>query len=330
MEIHNDLPMLGYGILWIESAAAAVLLVASLTAFAAHWTRWRGQHYVPLVHSLAAAALASVATQWIAWLKYQGKVEHPWVPYTVSWTVAFSIASGLVLVLGLKLSSLDRGPAAANWSRLRLALGTGAALILLGATVNSMDAAVSMQNATVQTEANARFVQLLGPAVAERENAAPVYRQAAEALPTDESPEFWEELLANDKPVGWRFIDTQTFNAKDPRLAEYVKNRAAAISFFREACWKNECRFDRDFSNGWGTLLPELTLLGQGSGLLAWDGLNNAANNQFEVAEEDHSSHFADATPPFGTASRFHRLCDENGKNRRHLDGAHVSVAKAA
>ena len=290
LEPPQNFSWIGYGLIWVESVAAAIVLVAFVTAFASHRKSWIGQVGVPMLYALVTTALASLVSQWTIRLRDLGEVDHPWVPWTVLWTMTYALAVGVVLIIGNRKSATTGVPAVANWSRPRLALITAAAIILLGVTLNNMDTTVTMQLAAAQADANARLVQMMPPALADRDNAALEYQQAAEALPANDPANSLEEIVWKKKSETWRILDTSSFDPRDPKIAEYLKERTAAIAFFREASRKSDCRFDRDFSKGFSVLLPELNTLQEGSFLLLLEGLAEAARGDLFRAEAETAS----------------------------------------
>ncbi len=278
----------GCDLLWVESMLAALLFSACVTAFASRWPRRQGQRYVPMLFTFFAAASASIVSQWLIRLKDVGQVNHPWILYAVSWTLVYSLLAGLLLVKGLRRTEgSEMEAAAANWPSMLLAISTGAAFILMGVTLTSMDAAITAQTASIQTEANARLAQMMLPAVAERDNAAPIYQQAIEALPNPQPYELLAEILGEEKPIGWRLGYTKTVEARDPKVEEFLKGKAAALGFLREASRKADCRFDHDYSRGLGTLFPELATIREGAVLLVLDAIAHAASGDRQTAEAD-------------------------------------------
>jgi hypothetical protein len=284
--------LIGFGLIWVESVSAAIVLVACITAFASHRRSRIGQVDVPMLYTVVTTALASLVSQWMIRLKDLGQVDHPWVPWAVLWTMTYGMGAGTVLIVGGRKSGTTDLPSAANWSRPRLALGTGTAIILLGVTLTNLDATVSSQIAAAQADANARLVQMMQPALADRDNAALEYQQAAEALPTNDQATWLEleDIVWKKKSETWRFLDANSFDARDAKIAAYLKERTAAITFFREASRKNDCRFDHDFSNGFNVLLPEVNTLQEGSFLFVLEGLAEGARGDSLRAESEVAS----------------------------------------
>jgi hypothetical protein len=281
---------IGYGLIWVESVAAAIVLVAFVTAFASHRRSWIGQVGVPMLYAFVTTAFASLVSQWTIRLRDLGQVDHPWISWTVLWTMTYALAVGVVLIIGNRKSATTGVSAAANWPRPRLALITTATIILLGVTLSNMDATVTTQLAAAQADANARLVQMMQPALADRENAALEYQQAAEALPANDPANSLEGIVWKKQSETWRILDTNSFDPRDLKIAAYLKERTAAVTFFREASRKSDCRFDRDYSNGFNVLLPELNTLQEGSFLFVLDGLAEASRGDSLRAQADVAS----------------------------------------
>ncbi len=288
VSVTNSTPSrFAFGLGWIESNAAAILLIGCLTAFAASGRSWFGQRLLPVIATGLVSLLACLTTRWLIALRDIGHVNHPWVPWAVLWTATFSLAAAIVLLIGLKKSALAGELVAASWSRLRLALGVVAAFVLLGVTLANMDATATMQMTAAQTEASVRFSQMMPPTLSRQDNAAPIYRQAEEELnliPPDHR-EF--PIVTDDKPKTWRVFGIQPLNSKDPKLTTFLNERASALTFFQAASRKNDCRFDHDFSRGGATLLPGVQPVREGSLLLALDGCARVADGDLPGAEAD-------------------------------------------
>jgi hypothetical protein len=278
---------LGFGLMWIEILAAAIQSLGFLTAFVSSSRCWFGQRLLPMVATIVVSILGCLVTRYLTHIRNIGHVNHPWVPWIVTWTAAFSILATLVMLVGSKKSALTDELVSASWSRLRLALGAGAALVLLGVTLTSMDATARMQMSSVQTEASLRFNQMMPLGLARQDNAAPIYRQAEEELnfiPPDHR-EF--PIVTDDKHETWRLFNPQSLNNKDPKLSTFLKERASALTFYREASRKKDCRFDHNYSQGIATLLTGIQPVREGSLYLSLDGCVRASNGDFQGAEAD-------------------------------------------
>ena len=103
---------MGYALLWIESLAAALLLIAATTAYRARESK-QWQTRVLLVVAVAFAFVIGAAqTTGAAFLAY-ARIEHNWLAYATSWLICLLAGGGLVLWLGLRRA--ESVPGAASW-----------------------------------------------------------------------------------------------------------------------------------------------------------------------------------------------------------------------
>src|SRR4051794_18908467 len=118
---------MGYALMWVESLAAALVLVALAAAVAAHGRR-SGRVAVPVLAALLLVAFAVVVTAFTGFLHYQldaHPVSNPQSLALIAWTVCLAAGAVAVLVNGLRRPAPEPAPAACSWSRSKLALAFG-------------------------------------------------------------------------------------------------------------------------------------------------------------------------------------------------------------
>src|SRR5262249_50048055 len=133
--------IMGYTLIWIESLASALLLVALGTA----WSAWRSrpfwQRIGPVAFTLALIAVPALLTYGLGLLRFRRGMEIGWFSYMLLWTVAFAGAAGILLFWGLRKRREEAAPAARDWSIAKLALAAAAMVLLSWMTFSNMDLA---------------------------------------------------------------------------------------------------------------------------------------------------------------------------------------------
>jgi hypothetical protein len=276
---------MGIALIWIESLAAALVLVALVTALAAHWGRF-GRWAVPIVVAVGLFAFAAAVTAFTCILHEQldrHPVSNPQSLSAIAWTVLLGIGSVVLLVRGLRRDATDAAPAAHVWSRAKLAVAGGALIIVTAITFTNMDLAVKVRLAALRAEAGAKTMAILPARLPDSENAAIVYQQAFELLaPPDPTPILWR-----DKPNAWHMYDRSAFEPKDPELREFMRTQERGLALARKAAAMPGCSFVRDYSKGVAMPLPELNRMRFVANLLAYDALIKAEDGDTHGAVAD-------------------------------------------
>jgi hypothetical protein len=279
---------MGYALMWIESLAVALLLVATVTACAARWPRRFGQGVVPVLAAFGVFALAAGATFVVGFLKFGARLDTGWFFYTHSWTLLFTVGAVVVLYRGLRRVGPEAAPAARRWPRGRLALALGAMVLLHGITFANMDLAMKVQLAAVRAEAGALALGLAPPPGPHRDNAAWLYQEAFDALtPPGQLPPAWK-----DKWATWLALDRSQFDPKDKDLREFLGSQGRGLALLRQAAARPDCWFEHNYTQPFDTLLPELEQLRHGATLLALDALAQATGGDRRAALEDVAAVF--------------------------------------
>ncbi|HEV3117608.1 MAG TPA: hypothetical protein VGY58_11170 [Gemmataceae bacterium] len=281
---------MGYALIWIESLAAALLLVALVTAWSAWRSRRLWQWAGPILLGLVLIALPAILTYGIGWLRYVRGMELPWFSYLLVWTIAFAVGALVVLVAGLRRRG-EAGPAARFWSVSKLALTAAGLVLLTWITFSNMDLAVKIQLSAMRAEAGAKMLAAIPPRPPDRDNAAFVYQEAFAALASpDKVPQRW-------RPTEHGIFDVAelTVDPKDRELREFLATQQRGLELLRKAAAMPSCSFDHDYFLWADMPLSELPNLRQGVYLLAMDALARAGR-------EDSPGALDDVTAMYGIA----------------------------
>jgi hypothetical protein len=278
---------MGYGLIWIESLAAAWLLAALVTACGARSPSRLRQ----VVTTNLAAVLLLVGPGVFVWgvgvLAAQGVVLRGTFIYFLSWVVALVVGVILTLDRGLRRTGEDGAPAARAWPRGRLAIGFGVAAVLAGITLSNMDLAMKVQLAAVRAESGARVLALMPPRVADHDNAAPLYQEAFAAL----TPENQLRTPWRQKARAW--LDAEaSFDLQDRDLAKFLQSQERGLALLRRASALPGCSFERDYFLDLGLALPEMEQFRRGAGLLGLDARVKAARGDVRGALDDVAALF--------------------------------------
>src|SRR5262245_58406735 len=91
---------MGYALIWAQSLAAVLLLMAIITAFSARWSRRIMQRGLPVLCGFLLYLFAG-AVFYTAWdLKSHGGLARGMFFYAISWPIAFSLGTMAVLHFG--------------------------------------------------------------------------------------------------------------------------------------------------------------------------------------------------------------------------------------
>jgi len=273
-------------LLWVEVLAAALLLVACVTA-AASRLKWRWHQILwPTLVALLTFGLALVPVAVACYLRSKLLV-HDWVIYTISLAVVF--AAGALLIIFRGLWRKDGVVTARAWPLARLGVGLVAATALFGITFWNMDLAVRSRVAGLRAEAGTLALSVAPARVPDNENAAFAYQKAFDAMGKQENtPPAWEEAAnaAGDPRAA--------LNINDPNLRAFMKTQEPALALLRRAAAMPHCYFDRNYGQpGYDMALPDLTQLWRAGNLLAIDARLKAADGKVHEALEDLAAAYA-------------------------------------
>ncbi len=262
---------MGYTLIWIESVAAALLLVALLTACTARWQRWVGRFVVPGAVVGILIFVVGVFTIGVGVLQSTGAVTTRLFIYVLSWTLVVFLGWMVILLRGLRKPAAELLPVAAGWPLGRLAIALGVVVILDCITFSNIDLAIKTQLAALRAESGARILMLMPPRVPDRENAALLYQEAFQELPIPtqlKSP--WKE-----KAQAWFDLSTQ-FDFQDKDLHEFLRSQERVLGLLRQAAARPGSCFEYDYFQSEDLPLEQLGKLRQAAALLALDARSKA------------------------------------------------------
>jgi hypothetical protein len=282
---------MGYILLWIESLAVSLLLVATLVACISRLQRRWVQVLLSVLVVLLPLAAYTGLTVLAGVLSFGiGLSVARFYPSLVL-TIFFAVGAGWILYRGLRREVEERRrPVAGNWPRGKLGIALGVAAALHVTTFWNLDLAARQWLAAQQAEAGALALSVAPPRVPDRDNAALVYQQAFEAMGPEAS---WNQLW-DSRWEKWLEGETTDFNLQDPKLQDFLKQQTPVLIFLRQAAQKPGCYFDRDYGRpSLDMLLPELSRLRGAARLLALDARCRAAGGDLRTALEDVQATFA-------------------------------------
>lgn len=276
---------MGLELLWIESLAAALLVVASVAACSGRWTSRLGQGVPPVLVALLLVALGSAYSWGVQVLRERGALTDYPVRYAYSWTVAVALGSLVVLVLALRRAAPEEPPVARDWPRARLAVALGALLVVVYITFTNLDLAVKVEMAAVRAEAGARAQALAPPRVPDRDNAALTYQQAFEALtPRDKIPASQRDRWFLR---GWEDSPGPRIDPRSDELRKFLASQRRGLMLLRKAASMPDCRFGHDYQEGFSLLLHEPERMRDGARLLLLGALLQAHAGNALAAFQD-------------------------------------------
>src|SRR5262245_33318431 len=264
---------MGRALIWFESLATALLLIAMLAAWTARRRSTIGRWGVPLLATAVIAFLAGTFTFGLGFLHRMGPISLGSFLAATAWTIAFLVGS-LAVIASRPRADGDTAEGR-PWSVRSLALAFSGAAVLTTITVSNLDVAVKAQLAALRVEAGARAMALVPPTPTDVPNAAPIYRAAFAALtPQDQLP-----VLLRDRAQAWRQYDRTAFVPGDREQREFLESQQRGLALLRQAAATPHCTFDRDWSSDTSPLdllVPELPRLRYAATLLAYDALARA------------------------------------------------------
>jgi len=260
----------GHALIWVETLTAALAAVGLVTAWAARRSGRRVRlvlagGFAAVLVGLAVTAALFVALLPGAWGSYQAWFASSW---------AAALAAGVVLVLarGLWRTGEAGGPAGRAWNLGRLAAVAGAAAALDVMTVSNLDLAQKIVLARERADAGARVVILLPPPVADRDNAAPVYREAFAVLPPRHPPTGQKVKMWLARPA--------TVDPLDPEVTVFLRDREPGLALLRKAAAMPGCRFEMDYLQPQRQWAGDTTSILAAARLLAQDARVRAARGE--------------------------------------------------
>ena len=286
---------MGYVLLWSESLALPLLLVATVVAFVPQMKRQPvsgiarvSLRAVAILVALVPLVVFAGLTAIVPCLYFAHLVPSTLFSSLVALTIAYAIGAAAMLFLGLRHRRGETMAVAAKWPRYKLAIacfavGAGGAL-----TIGSLDQAAKQQAATLGNEASCLALAAAPARIPDRENAAILYQQAIEAIrpwPEPEMPQGGMGMPAmggmgmpgappppptcQEKWTQWKATGKLGFDVNDLELRRFLKQQEPALALLREGAGKPGCFFDRNYARtGMDMEFPESWPLRRGVDIL--------------------------------------------------------------
>jgi hypothetical protein len=277
---------MGYLLLWMESVCAALVLLAMVTALAAHARGSRTQKRVPLLLGALMIVFVGLAATFVGLVHFDTQIQSIGFGYVLSWSILFILTAVVVLILGLRPGA-EGGPRARAWPLRRLVLALGALLVVTWITFANLDTAVKMQLASLRADAGARILALAPTRIPAGANAAPIYLDAFELM----APEMPNPAVGAEMKLDWKKYDRTSVDLKSKAFLDFLQGQQAALSLLREGAAKPGCWFERDYFQGFEPF-PDLKQLQRGTTLLAYDALASATQGSARLALQDVAAIF--------------------------------------
>jgi hypothetical protein len=286
---------MSYLLLAVEILTASLLFVALAVALVA----WRGP-WMRAILMLATVGLCLAVYALAIWVDYDqefvgGNAKTGLFVPLVVMTAVFAVAAAIIVRRGLRTRAgiylADQamaGPAARGWSRGRLAVALGVAVVLCLMTLANLDAAARASMNTLRSEAYELAMSVAPQPVADEENAATYYAPAVESLLRDVDPHragehrFWVEAVdALTLPEG-------TFDYGSAEVTEFVEAHRGEVEMLRKGAALPHYYYDRNYGQiDVATLLPDIQAMREAARLLAIHGRWSAATGDAKNALAD-------------------------------------------
>ena len=268
---------MGYFAFFLVLIAACLLWSAACTAAAARSDRSRARGlwlFLGLALPVFALLPFLAATAYLAF----GIFLRPnWFGPVLTAVLSALIGGIWITRAGMKKIPFSSVAVAARWPVVGLVgLAILAKAVSFG-TLLILDNAVAAEARSMRVEAAAMMQAAIPPAVADSENAAKLYEQAAAAMAEEtKSP-------AADAPLMARYPEV----VSDP-VTDLLARHAATLDTIRRAADRENCRFTRDWTRpSVDMLLPEIQSLRQAGRFLALAARRAAAEGRIEEALAD-------------------------------------------
>jgi hypothetical protein len=266
---------MGYFAFFLVLTAACLLWSAACTAAAARSDRRRAL-WLFLALALPVLALLPFLAE-TAYLAFHLFLSPNWFGPVLTVLLSALIGGFWITRAGMGSAPPSNAALASRWPVIGLfGLAILAKAVSFG-TLLILDNAVAAEARAMRVEAAAMMQAAVPPAVADSENAAKLYEQAAATMAADPA------CRAADSPM----------NSVNPEVAgapvtDLLSRHAAALDTIRRAADRNDCRFTRDWTRpSIDMLLPEIQSLRQSGRFLALAARRAAAEGRVDEALVD-------------------------------------------
>ena len=288
---------MAYVLLWLESLAVSLLLVATLTACLARLRPGPARRGLLVIAAIAPLAVYAAATVLAAYARFVLGSALPWFWPLAALTGCYLAGAAWTCRRGLAPAAQE--PPAATWPRGKLALALGAAVAVHLITFWNLDLTIRHRLGAMRAEAGAMALSVAPARVPDRDNAAFLYQQAFERLcPKDRAkgwgwvPDGWKESWAKAVEDG----GAAAFDPNDPDLAAFLRRHEATLRLLHAAAGKTGCYFEHEYNSlTLFELMPEVPGMRWTTSLLALSARSRAARGDVRGALRDIHALFVQA-----------------------------------
>lgn len=323
---------MGYSLFWVETLAAALLLMALVTAVSAHMNRrWHPAMLLAFVFLVSAAVAGNIASivvrqefgfptvalvlvAFATWIFARSQRSlYRWYFPILSFLLVLSAA----VVVNFFTSLLRFGhPYSWFWYTTSWSIGFALAspvIIFRGLRANketgqpggrdwsrarlvvASAAAVALAGITLSNMDLALRMQLATERV--ETGARLLSLRPAPVSDRDNAAliyqKAFEVMVAPEKmKPAWKGVFEDDFDPRSADLRRFLDSQAAALKFLRQAALKPDCVFEHDYSEGYEMRIPEVQSLKAGGTLLAADAVCRAALGDAQTAIADLNAVF--------------------------------------
>jgi hypothetical protein len=222
---------MGYVLLWVEGLAVALLCLALAAAWAASRASIFRVAGVVVVFLLFAGLSAFVVHATAPWQRMWAEfLPADLFVYSLGWLLAYLVAGTVLLWRAGQRPAPGVGRRGAGWSRTKLGLGLGGAVLAWGLTFWNLDLAARADLAVARQEAGDILLTMSPLAVADSENPARLYSEAGSNLITPiRNP--WHDAARRGLPAP----PQDEADWKDPYIVELIANQENVLALLRKA-----------------------------------------------------------------------------------------------
>jgi hypothetical protein len=273
-------------LLWLEIAAAVLLVQATLTVCMARFVVPEFRVLLYVLACVPGILAFGVLTAFVGHWRFTVRAEH--FPFYYVATLGAVYVVGMVIVgrQGLRIVGEYGRAAAANWPLGKLAAAAAVAVVCQSTTLAIMDLAVRERIGRWKTEAAALALSVAPQRPAGGDNAAPLYFRALHNLRNDSAAklESWLEPAT----------DPGKLKVKDPLLRAFLDRHEADIQLLREAAGRPRCYFEHEYGRPRVDIwLPESQDMRFAAVVLSMHARVRAADGELATAAKDVSAIFA-------------------------------------
>jgi hypothetical protein len=266
---------MSYLLLWAESLAVAILIVAIIAALAGRCKRQLWRQLWPVLAAVVQFLIVVAAVTVLAGILLVRNVRPDWLfSYLLALTIAYILGTGLVLRRGFR--SPNQEPAARAWPRARLAVALGLVLAAWLVTLHLLDVNRQIELANVRTETAAKTLNIFPSRPLHHQNAAPLYEMVEKTFVG------WKKL-----PHWFHFGDVASFDPNKAEAKQFLQEKSDVLVLLRQAAARPAYYYHLDISNLPSTPVPPLSTFRVMSKLLVLEAQSKTLAGDANAAMKD-------------------------------------------